>query len=53
MALRWYGTPEVFHTDHGSQFTSAAFTGLLKGYGIAISMNGQGSWRDIVFVGRL
>jgi putative transposase len=37
----------------GSQFTSAAFTGLLLDNGIAISMDGRGSWRDNVFVERL
>jgi len=52
-ALRRYGTPEVFNTDQGSQFTSEAFTGLLKRHGIAISMDGKGSWKDNVFVERL
>ena len=37
----------------GSQFTSAAFTGLLLGNSIRISMDGRGSWRDNVFVERL
>ena len=41
------------NTDQGSQFTSAAFTGLLLENGIAISMDGRGSWRDNVFVERL
>jgi putative transposase len=48
-----YGKPEIFNTDQGSQFTSAAFTGLLLENGIAISMDGRGSWRDNVFVERL
>ena len=52
-ALANYGTPEIFNTDQGSQFTSAAFTGLLSGRGIAISMDGRGAWRDNVFVERL
>jgi len=52
-ALARHGRPEVFNTDQGSQFTSAAFTGLLLGHGIAISMDGRGSWRDNVFVERL
>jgi transposase InsO family protein len=38
---------------HGSQFTSASFTGLLLDNKIAISMDGRGSWRDNVFVERL
>jgi putative transposase len=52
-AIRRYGTPEVFNTDQGSQFTSEAFTGLLKTHDIRISMDGKGAWRDNVFVERL
>jgi len=52
-ALAKYGRPEIFNTDQGSQFTSAAFTGLLLDNFIAISMDGKGSWRDNVFVERL
>ena len=52
-ALARYGPPEIFNTDQGSQFTSEAFTGLLKDSGISISMDGKGSWRDNVFVERL
>jgi putative transposase len=52
-ALARHGRPEIFNTDQGSQFTSAAFTGLLSDNAIAISMDGRGSWRDNVFVERL
>ncbi|HME24442.1 MAG TPA: IS3 family transposase [Acetobacteraceae bacterium] len=52
-ALARYGRPEIFNTDQGSQFTSAAFTGLLLANAIAISMDGRGAWRDNVFVERL
>jgi putative transposase len=52
-ALARHGRPEIFNTDQGSQFTSAAFTGLLAENGIAISMDGRGAWRDNVFVERL
>ena len=52
-ALARHGRPEVFNTDQGSQFTSHAFTGVLLTAGIAISMDGKGSWRDNVFVERL
>ena len=52
-ALATYGRPEIFNTDQGSQFTSAAFTGLLLANKIASSMDGRGSWRDNVFVERL
>jgi putative transposase len=52
-ALQRYGAPEIFNTDQGSQFTSDAFTGVLKNKGIAISMDGKGRWVDNVFVERL
>ena len=52
-ALANHGRPEIFNTDQGAQFTSAAFTGLLLENKIAISMDGRGSWRDNVFVERL
>jgi putative transposase len=52
-ALISYGTPEIFNTDQGGQFTSREFTGLLKDHGIQISMDGKGCWRDNVFVERL
>ena len=52
-ALSRYGSPDIFNTDQGSQFTSEAFTTRLKEKGIQISMDGKGSWRDNVFVERL
>lgn len=52
-AIARHGKPEIFNTDQGSQFTSEAFTGLLKQHGIAISMDGKGCWRDNVFIERL
>ena len=52
-ALRLFGTPEVFNTDQGSQFTSGAFTGVLKREGIAISMDGRGRAFYNIFVERL
>jgi putative transposase len=52
-ALRRYGTPEIFNTDQGSQFTSAAFLAVLRSHHIQISMDGKGCWRDNVFVERL
>ena len=48
-----YGTPEIFNADQGSQFTSAAFTGLLGDHGIRTSMDSKGCWRDNVFIARL
>lgn len=52
-AINRYGTPEIFNTDQGSQFTSTDFVALLKDHGIRISMDGKGCWRDNVFVERL
>ena len=52
-ALARHGKPDIFNTDQGSQFTGTAFTGVLAGNGIAISMDGKGAWRDNVFVERL
>jgi len=52
-AIEKYGPPKIMNTDRGSQFTSQAFTSLLKDNGIQISMDGKGAWRDNVFVERL
>lgn len=48
-----FGTPEIFNTDQGSQFTSMAFTGLLQSTGVRISMDGKGRAFDNIFVERL
>ena len=52
-AIHRYGRPEIFNTDQGSQFTSDAFSQVLKSNDIRISMDGKGAWRDNVFVERL
>ena len=52
-AIALHGAPDIMNTDQGSQFTSQAFTGLLKKHGIRISMDGKGAWRDNVFIERL
>ena len=52
-ALARFGKPDIFNTDQGSQFTSAAFTGTLAAAGIRISMDGRGRWMDNVFIERL
>jgi putative transposase len=52
-ALEMYGSPEIFNTDQGSQFTSAEFTSLLEAKGIRISMDGKGRAIDNIFVERL
>ena len=48
-----YGTPEIVNTDQGSQFTATAFTDVVLGRNIDLSMDGKGAWRDNVFVERL
>lgn len=52
-AIGRYGCPEIFNTDQGVQFTSDAFTGVLKDRGIAISMDGRGRVQDNIFIERL
>ena len=52
-AMACHGKPEIFNTDQGRQFTSAAFTGMQQDQAIAVSMDGRGAWRDNVFVERL
>ena len=61
-ALARYGTPKIFNTDQGAQFTSAAFTGRLEAAGVVatmrlhcaeISMDGRGRFMDNIFIERL
>jgi putative transposase len=52
-AIEEYGAPEIFNTDQGCQFTSNAFTGVLKSHAINISMDGRGRALDNIFVERL
>jgi putative transposase len=52
-ALRLYPTPEIFNSDQGSQFTGKEFTGVLKGAGVTISMDGKGRCMDNIFIERL
>jgi putative transposase len=47
------GTPEVFNTDQGVQFTAGAWTGQLERAGVSVSMDGRGRCLDNVFVERL
>jgi len=52
-ALRMYGTPEIFNSDKGAQFKSAAFIGVLTEHlSISISMNGRSLALDNIFVER-
>lgn len=52
-ALCYYGRPEIFNTDQGSQFTSQDFVNVLKRENILISMDGRGRALDNIFVERL
>ena len=52
-AINQFGSPDIFNTDQGSQFTSDAFTGILKEADIKISMDGRGRAQDNIFVERL
>jgi putative transposase len=52
-ALSRFGTPDIFNTDQGAQFTSNAFTKVLKDNDIAISMDGRGRCQDNIFIERL
>jgi putative transposase len=52
-AIERYGCPEIFNTDQGAQFTSEAFTKVLKANNIAISMDGRRRVQDNIFIERL
>ncbi len=52
-ALRIHGSPEIFNTDQGSQYTGNAFTGVLKSHGIKISMDSKGRAMDNIMGERL
>jgi putative transposase len=52
-ALFKYGSPDIFNTDQGCQFTSEAFTSVLKAWNVKISMDGKGRFKDNIFIERL
>ena len=52
-AIRRYGTPDIFNTDQGAQYTGKPFTGVLQNHGIRISMDGKGRAMDNIFIERL
>lgn len=52
-AIERFGEPEVFNTDQGVQFTSAAFLDELEGRGVRVSMDGKGRFLDNIFIERL
>jgi len=51
-AIIKYGTPDIFNTDQGNQYTSFEHTNLLKQYNIQISMNGKGRSIDNIAIER-
>lgn len=52
-ALERHGAPEIFNTDQGCQFTSEAFTDVLKNHDVKIGMDDKGGYQDNIFVERL
>jgi putative transposase len=52
-ALTEHGSPEIFNSDQGSQFTSTEFIHTLESRGIRISMDGRGRCYDNIFIERL
>jgi putative transposase len=51
-ALNRYGSPDIFNTDQGAQFTSNVFIRTLKEKSVAISMDGRGRCQDNIFIER-
>ncbi len=51
-SLSRYGTPEIFNTDQGSQYTSLVHTQTLKDNGITNSMGGKGRATDNIAIER-
>lgn len=52
-AIRNYGSPQIFNSDQGSQFTSQNFTRVNLEHGVKISMDGKGRFMDNIFIERL
>lgn len=52
-AIAKHGTPEIFNSDQGSQFTGGAWIDVLTDAKIKISMDGRGAWRDNRMIERL
>jgi putative transposase len=52
-AMARHGPPEIFNTDQGVQFTSAAFLNELEARGVRVSMDGRGRFLDNIFIERL
>ena len=52
-ALATHGTPQIFNTDQGRQFTSGDWIDVLSDAKIKISMDGTGRWIDNRMIERL
>jgi putative transposase len=52
-AISRFGAPEISNTDQGAQFSSDAFTSLLKDHDKNISKDGRGRAHDNIFIERL
>ena len=50
--MRCHGSPEIFNTDQGGQYTGNTFTGVLKDHGVRISMDGRGRAADNIVIER-
>ena len=51
-ALDTWGTPDIFNSDQGSQFTSSEWLNILKENQIQISMDGKGRAHDNIIIER-
>ena len=47
------GTPDIFNTDQGSQFTAQVFTDTVLVAGVKVSIDGRGRALDNIFIERL
>lgn len=52
-AIRKFGTPSIFNSDQGSQFTATEFTSVLLKARVRISMDGIGRALDNIFIERV
>ena len=52
-AISFFGVPEIFNTDQGSQFTCSEFIEILNAHNIQISMDGKGRALDNVYIERI
>ena len=48
-----HGSPDIFNTDQGAQFTSAQFTRCVEAADVRMSMDGRGRYLDNIFIERL